>query len=53
MFAYIPAFFYITPYTTHIAAAQPDKPGRFSLVKSFTLEGVERLHDGKLHFCMY
>src|SRR5688572_5958958 len=53
MFAYIPAFFYIAPHTTHIAAAQAYKPGRFSLVKSFTLEGIERFHDGKLNIRMY
>jgi hypothetical protein len=41
VFGGIPAFLYITPYTTYITAAQPYKISCAALVKSLALEGVE------------
>jgi hypothetical protein len=45
----IPAIFYITPYTTHITATQPDKISGPALVKTFTLDGIELFHDWEEH----
>src|SRR5580658_8203824 len=43
----VPAVLDIAPDAADVAAAEPDKPGGFSLVEAFTLEGVELLHDGE------
>jgi hypothetical protein len=44
MFLRIPAFFYITPHTSHITTTEPDKESRLSLVETFTLEGIKVFH---------
>src|SRR4051812_19009675 len=47
MFSCVPAVLHIAPYTTNIASAQANKIGGFSLVESFTLEGVKMFHHRK------
>ena len=41
----VPAVFYVAPYATDVAAAEPDEISGFSLVEAFALEGIELFHD--------
>jgi hypothetical protein len=52
VFACVPAVFYITPDAADITAAEADEIGCFTLVKTFSLEGIKGFHDRQGLFCL-
>jgi hypothetical protein len=44
MFICIPGFFHVTPHTADIAPGSANEIGSFSLMKPFSLNGIEGFH---------